>query len=211
AAQLAGGAQVDPRPRMSPVREKDTLTPPGDYVVVYPATGPYSPARNWPIGAFRELVLTLNRRGTQVVLAGAADAVPLAAEIGRGLEHCLDLTGQTSLQQLIGLMQRARAVVGGDSFIGHMASALGRPSVTLFGPSNADAWRPVGAVRASGQRALPRATAIALDAGFPCSPCLYTGFALGRPEGCPDRTCMRALTPRRVLDALDVVMATADE
>lgn len=207
-AIAAGGASVDRRPQLDYASATKTVSTPASYVALYPATGPYSPARTWAIEGFIDVARQLISQGEGVVVLGGNDARALGAQIARAVPDALNLTGQTSLDQLTTVVRDARAVVGGDSFIAHLADALGRPLVTIFGPSNVDAWRPVSAVRVSSHQRMPHARAIALVAGVPCSPCLYTGFSLGRRMGCPTRTCLSMVTPARVIGALDAVLAT---
>jgi ADP-heptose:LPS heptosyltransferase len=188
-ARAAGGAAVDAAPRVV-LGSTPAFDLPQRYVAVYPATGGYASARTWSVDNYVALVETLAAEDMPVVLLGGADATPAAYAILRAVPDTRDLTGQTSLTQLTAIVAGAEAVVGGDSFIGHLAAALQRPQVAIFGPSNADAWRPYGA-RDAGHAAADRAVVVRLD--LPCAPCLYTGFALGRPGGCPTRTCLSTL------------------
>ena len=96
----------------------------------------------------------------------------------------------------------------GDSFIGHLAAAVGTPVISIFGPSNADAWRPAGSVNARDSRA-PNGTSIVVRHDLPCEPCMYTGFRLGRPAGCPDRTCLKLVTTTDVESAVSRVLGAA--
>jgi ADP-heptose:LPS heptosyltransferase len=100
----------------------------------------------------------------------------------------------------------AEAVAGGDSFIGHLAAALDRPLVAIFGPSNDDAWKPYGATRADDDVTARR---LVVRQDLPCAPCFYTGFALGRPAGCPTRSCLTTLPVARVAAAERVVRQEA--
>lgn len=57
-------------------------------------------------------------------------------------ESVIDLAGRTSLDDLIGLVQRARLVIANDSGPMHLAAALGRPVIGLFGPTGPDRFGP---------------------------------------------------------------------
>lgn len=210
-ARAAGGAEVDPAPRITHEWSHTALGLPERYIALYPATGAYSSARTWPANSFAEVASVITARGDAIVILGSDDARPAASIIRARCPAAIDLTGATPLEKLVVIVSRARAVVGGDSFIGHLAAALDRPLVTIFGPSNIDAWRPYGSVRVSGTDPVPSARAIALDSGLPCAPCLYTGFRLGRRDGCPSRSCLRMLTPARVIEALDSVLTAENE
>ena len=63
----------------------------------------------------------------------------LAAQI----PGAIDLTGKTNLRQLVALMERAELVIGNDTGPMHIAAALGRPMVSLFGPTDPDLHRPL--------------------------------------------------------------------
>jgi len=81
-----------------------------------------------------------------VVLTGASRDKPLAQKM---LEHTTEhevvsLMGQTTLGELGAIFQRARLVVSGDSGPMHIASGVGTPLVTLFGPTNPDLTGPRG-------------------------------------------------------------------
>jgi heptosyltransferase-2 len=78
--------------------------------------------------------------------------------------------------------------------------------VAIFGPSNDDAWKPYGAPRDTAGVAGRR---LAERHDLPCAPCLYTGFALGRPAGCPTRSCLTTLSVARVADAVRLVRQEA--
>ena len=54
----------------------------------------------------------------------------------------INLTGKTTLQELIRLLSDARLVVGNDSGPLHLAAALGVPTLALFGPTDPARYRP---------------------------------------------------------------------
>jgi ADP-heptose:LPS heptosyltransferase len=87
----------------------------------------------------------------------------------------------------------AALFVGSDNGMAHLAAAVGTPSVIVFGPSNHRAWAPYGAVECNpgGSLDLPEgARVVVVRSTIACSPCFYTGYTLGRPEGCPSRNCL---------------------
>ncbi|MEX1158961.1 MAG: glycosyltransferase family 9 protein [Thermomicrobiales bacterium] len=201
-AVAAGGAAVEAVPTVAVPAQRVSVYPlPTPYAAIFPATGPYSNAREWPAVRFGAIATALRRLGVPSVIIGGDDA-RAAAGIIRAIEpSAIDITGRTSLEELAVVLHRARLVVGGDSFIGHLAAALGRPVVSIFGPSNADAWRPAGAIDASTPSPVfGRSLVVRHD--LPCMPCLYTGFRLGRPQGCPDRTCLKLVTVDDVVTAV---------
>jgi heptosyltransferase-2 len=197
-ARRAGGADVDPRPRFELPDEPEYLDLPAPYAVIAPVSGPYSPARNWPVARFAALASRLSSSGWNPVIVGADDAAPAARAI-LDAAPAVDMTGKTTLVQLASVIARADVVIGNDSFVGHLAAALARPVVAIFGPSNSAAWRPYGAVEDVAAPVDARSIVVRED--MPCAPCLYTGFRLGRRSGCSTRTCLDLVTIERVVEA----------
>ncbi|MDQ3547194.1 MAG: glycosyltransferase family 9 protein [Chloroflexota bacterium] len=204
-AVVAGGSDVDAAPSIR-VPDGALLPPnlPSTFTAIFPGTGPFSRAREWQAQRYAELAIRLHHRGIATVLIGDDDASDAAATVRAGAPSSVDLTGKTTLQELAAVLSRARLVVGGDSFIGHLAAAVGTPVVSIFGPSNADAWRPAGALNWDG-RCSPPGASLVVRHDLPCEPCIYTGFRLGRPAGCPDRTCLKRVT----VDDVDAAVTRA--
>lgn len=172
------------------------------FAVLAPGSGRYSLARRWAPARFREVASGLARRGLHPVIAGGPDEADVcAAACPPGGTN---LAGQTDLDDLAALLAAAAIVVSNDSGVGQLAAAVGptRPLVSVFGPSNADAWAPW-----CGPGPVP--TRRILRAGLPCQPCLYTGRSLGTPEGCPPRPCLRLVTSGEVLTAADAALGAA--
>lgn len=205
-AASIGGASVSPAPQVNLDNLPAEVLPSGlpeRFAAIFPVTGPFAPGRNWPVGNFAELSATLDRVGIRPVLLGASDASAAATEIMNVASGCPDLTGKTSLGQLIRVVERATVVVTGDSFPAHLAAALKRPLVAIFGPSNHRAWGPYGAP-VFPEISPDRSTIVRHD--VPCSPCLYTGYRLGRRNGCGQRDCLTLITADEVAKAALSVM-----
>jgi len=110
--------------------------------VIHP--GAASPARRWPAERFSAVARAEREAGRRVVITGSPDEIPLAREVaaGAGLEHEAVLAGQTDLAALAGVVAIAGRVVCGDTGVAHLATALGTPSVVLFGPTSPLEWGP---------------------------------------------------------------------
>ncbi len=184
-AVAAGGATVPAIPRFEIDRCDLPFHLPRSFVAIAPAAGEFANARVWPAQRFVKLSAMLVSAGHDVVVVGGQDAKPAAEEIANciGPGGTISLAGCTTLNQLAAVLRRASALIGNDSFPAHLAAAVNTPVLAIFGPSNVGAWAP----RSD--------RAITLTAGLPCSPCLYTGYRLGRREGCPSRTCLTEITP----------------
>jgi ADP-heptose:LPS heptosyltransferase len=182
-------------------------------VAIHPVVGAYGPGRAWPIGRFAALAEALAEDpAVGIVVVGGEDARAAGAAVAARHRPSLDLTGRTPLPLLAAVLRASALVIGADSGVVHLAAALDRPTLALFGPSNHRAWAPFGATdgtlplhRAGPAPALGRVTALRSD--IPCSPCFYVGHALGRPRGCSTRTCLADLTVERVAKAARRMLA----
>ncbi len=113
----------------------------GKPIVVHPGSG--SPAKNWPVVRFAEIVRRLREQGREVVaVLGEADTAEAAA-LARELPDLPALTGLT-LAELGAALAECAAFFGNDSGIAHLAAAVGLPVLALFGPSDAATWSPRG-------------------------------------------------------------------
>jgi heptosyltransferase-1 len=159
---------------------------PGRFAVFAPFTT--RPQKHWFEDAWRELaVLVRTQLGlAPVLLGGPADrqAGARLAEPGAAV----DLTGQTTLAQAAAVIRHAALVIGVDTGLTHMGIALNRPTIALFGST-----RPY--------LETCRMNARVIWLGLPCSPCRRTPTCNGA------FTCMRDITPARVLDEVRRVLA----
>jgi ADP-heptose:LPS heptosyltransferase len=101
-------------------------------------------AKRWPARRFAAVAAALRAEGHRVLVTGSAGEHDLARRvaIGAGLPAEAVLAGRTGLPELAALVARAGLVVSGDTGIAHLAAAFGTPSVTVFGPVDADRWGP---------------------------------------------------------------------
>lgn len=119
-------------------REIDGAAP---AVVISPCTGQrFRNYRNWGAAGYAAVAdYAASRHGARVLLTGGTTAVEdeYGREIAR-LARCAprNLIGQTTLKQLLAVLERAAAVVCPDSGPAHMATAVGTPVVGLYATSN---------------------------------------------------------------------------
>jgi ADP-heptose:LPS heptosyltransferase len=188
----------------------------GPLVAIHAGVGGYAPIKQWPVERFaavgRRLIETADATvlvvgGPEMTALGAA----LTGAIGPG---AVDLAGRTSLPVLAGLLRRCDLMLGNESGVAHLASAVGCRTLALFGPTNAAAWAPYGTRVLTLPRDGGTATVAAGDRGLalrvdePCSPCYYAGFAVKARGRCPHRNCLRHLRPEAVAGvALDLLAA----
>jgi len=133
-----------------------------DYVVIHPGSG--STLKNPPLSLFIGLKTFLEGKGYKVLfLAGPNEAWLLKWDI-----PCY------YTEDLIDLAQRlakAKAFIGNDSGITHLASYLGVQTFAIFGPSDEVIFHPIG----------EKVHVISLD--LPCRPCF--------PKVCKERSCLK--------------------
>lgn len=106
--------------------------------------GAASEARRWPPRRWVELIATEHGSGRRVVLTGGTREVSLARSIAAdaGVPDDAVLAGRTDLPGLAAAVAAADRVVCGDTGVGHLATAVGTPSVLLFGPTSPAEWGP---------------------------------------------------------------------
>ena len=101
----------------------------------------FGPAKRWPHYHYAELAKQLIDEGYQIVLFGSAKDHEAGNEILATLSTeqqawCRNLAGETQLEQAVILIAACKAVVTNDSGLMHVAAALDRPLVALYGPSS---------------------------------------------------------------------------
>jgi len=146
-------------------------------------------ANLWNVAGFASLADLIEERfGLPSVLtgAGALDAALAGKILGlTKIAAPINLVGATSLPQLIRVLAGAKAVVSCDTGPMHLAVALGRPVVALFGPSDP---RRTGPFRGQVIQKKLR----------PCIPC-------NQRECCDNPVCMLAITPADVMERLEAL------
>jgi heptosyltransferase-2 len=158
----------------------------------------------WPAARFAEVADELAADGAAIILVGTA-ADPTAAVADATASGVLNVTERTPLPVLGALLSRCSLLVSNDSGVMHLATAVGTPVVAVFGPSNQVAWGPWHpALAADGVDSPHRVVGLEL----PCRPCLYRGYRLGAPGGCPTRDCLSWLPSDRVVEAARQVLAS---
>lgn len=158
--------------------ERLFLLHPGDGVL---------PLRDWPLEHFADLarrILEDNRN--RVLLVGTAGASVTCESLRKSVDHpgCVDLSGTTSLEELMALMSLSTALISHDCGMAHLAMLSPIKVFVIFGPESPQVFAPLGdRVRV-------------IDAKWPCSPCL--SVLNHRNSFCRDNRCLQAVTPEDV-------------
>jgi heptosyltransferase-1 len=150
------------------------LTGDDPYAVLLP--GANWETKRWPVENYQSLVQPIRDRfNLKCITAGGPDTIDLAAKI----PSAQNLAGKTNLPQLVALLERASLVIANDSGPMHIASALNKPLVTIFGPTNPTRTGPYNRPD----------SVVRLD--IPCSPC-YS-------RKCSHTSCLRWLQIQPIL------------
>ncbi|MGH8581772.1 MAG: glycosyltransferase family 9 protein [Gammaproteobacteria bacterium] len=103
------------------------------------------PRKIWAVERYAEMAGQLGDRFDAVIVLGGPADRETAARLAQGLAlPCLNLAGRTTLLEDCAVLERVQFYVGNDSGLGHMAAALGVPSLTVFGPTDPQRFRPWG-------------------------------------------------------------------
>ena len=161
-------------------------------VIIFAPGAAYGTAKRWLPSFVARVVTDLvrQRRATCVMVGGGGDT-STAREVVSAIEedaspHVIDMTGQTTIEMLAGVLSVAAACVSNDSGAMHLAAAAGTPLVAPFGPTRESETAPL---TRSGTRAA------VLTHPVSCRPCML--------RECPiDHRCMKGITPDRVYAAL---------
>jgi heptosyltransferase-2 len=196
-AALAGPLPaVMPAPRLSSTAEQQqmamrTLGLPLDSApVIFCPGAEFGPAKRWPTAHFAALAKLVASAQQPVWLIGSDKDAATGDEIVAAANGAaLNLCGRSTLEQAIDLIAAARCVVSNDSGLMHVAAALERPLVALYGSSSPIYTPPLSTKAAIVSKSLP------------CSPCFKRECPLGHFD------CMNGITPQQIATAIAVQLA----
>lgn len=148
----------------------------------------YGPAKRWPASHFAAVAEWALARGWQVWLFGSGKDAEITARIDQLTKNrCLDLGGRTTLGEAIDLMALTTAVVSNDSGLMHLAAALDKPLVAIFGSSDPEHTPPMDD------------DAHILYLGLECSPCFARECPLGHSY------CLTEISVQQVVRVLEAL------
>ena len=144
----------------------------------------YGPAKAWPAARYRDCARALrDRAGCEVVIVGTADEHALGEAVRAGEPGVLNWCGATDLPGLAAVLARAALLVSNDSGAMHVAAALRRPQVAIFGSTSPGWTGPLN----------PRASV--LSTALPCVPCFARTCRYGHAD------CLTKITVEQVVAA----------
>lgn len=145
--------------------------------------------KRWPIEHFEAVIRELSERRPEIgfaILGGANDA-DLGARLSLiAPRQTVNLTGQTTLSEMIEWLRSSSVMLTNDTGPMHAAAAMRMPVVGLFGPTDPRRTGPYGQ------------QADSLRVSLPCSPCLKPRCSQPRPM-----ECLYALTPATVVARIE--------
>lgn len=152
------------------------------YVVISPGAE-YGGAKVWPAARFERVAAMLSRRtGRRIVVVGSKGEEIAGDEILENAGSGRNLSGRCSVDELLSILRGASLVIGNDSGPAHIAAAMGRPTVAIFG-STSPSWTA------------PRGRAVEIvTTDAECSPCFERECPHGEPR------CMMDIEPELVFE-----------
>jgi heptosyltransferase-2 len=157
-------------------------------------------AKQWPEEHYAGLAANYLSRGWRTVLLGSGNDRSSCTAIANKLadaaapakmDNCVNLAGQTNLGEVVNILAAADLVVSNDSGLMHIAAALHRPTVAVYGATSASFTPPLAA----------QAAVVNID--IDCAPCFQRECPLGHHR------CMRELLPQQVIDASEQLLPAA--
>jgi heptosyltransferase-1 len=157
------------------------------------APGTVWETKQWRREGFAAVARHFLQEGLAVTLIGSARERALCDEVAALAPGAINLAGETTLPELAALIRRSAIAVTNDSGPMHLAVALGRPVVSIFGPTY-----PVWA-------GPYRRADVVLQADIPCSPCYLRHLSRCRYA----HDCMREVTAEAVIARAESVLRNA--
>jgi len=158
----------------------------GSRTIAMAPTAAYGPAKEWPAIHFARLIDELaESHDIECVLVGAPSELQRCREVADVSHHgAMVAAGETGVGELVALLSIVDGFVGNDSGAMHVAAALGRPTVGIFGSTNPERTGPMG----------PKTRV--LWRHLECSPCLQRTCRFGHYN------CLVEITPESAIAAL---------
>jgi heptosyltransferase-1 len=174
---------LPPRPEVAAALEEKWHPPSARWIALQP--GARWSNKRWPVEYFVQLVKHLAATTADVrfaIIGGTADRSLGSTIQAAAPDRCLDLTGRTSLPEMVEWIRRCELIVTNDTGPMHVAAALHKPVVAIFGPTEPRRTGPYEQMENVFRFALP------------CAPCLKDVCRYHKPL-----ECMRAITPPPII------------
>jgi heptosyltransferase-3 len=131
-----------------PEKERENILaslPYKDFILIHPASRCHY--KHWPKEKFSELIKELRKRGEKIIISGGPgkeenDFISCILEPFKEDREVVSLAGKLTLKGLGALIEQSKLLVSVDSVPPHIASALKKPVLVIFGPSDDIKWGP---------------------------------------------------------------------
>jgi heptosyltransferase-2 len=200
-----------------PVQDQDLKASLSDrqFVLIHAAAA--HPDKLYPLSSWARVIQDLHTDGYIPVFTGSAEDRHLYEELQQlaGVRGC-NLAGKLSIRQSIAVYELMELAICTDSGPAHLASAVGIPTLSIFGPTDPVRWRPYSALprmtprtkvrvgSSSGlestertveheERRMAKENAVVYDESLSCRPCNYN-------KTCRNRECLTELSPKLVVE-----------
>ncbi|MBI4847621.1 MAG: lipopolysaccharide heptosyltransferase I [Nitrospirae bacterium] len=187
--------------KASKAKAKELIGNIGEYLVIVPSAR--WETKRWPAENFASLIgklsipcVIVGSKGDKKIVQEIMDRrqktedrrqIPPHPPLGKGGQRgVIDLCGKTDLKELVALIAGARAVVSNDSGPMHIAAALNKPLVAIFGPTDPAKTGPYGWQKNKNMKVI--------RANVTCGPC--------RKRKCREFICMEKLSAEKVFKAV---------
>jgi heptosyltransferase II len=145
----------------------------------------YGAAKRWPVSYYAAVARHKIDQGWQVWLFGSDKDKETAGQINKEADgRCTDFTGRTSLAEAVDLMSLANTVVTNDSGLMHVAAALDKKIIALYGSSDPNFTPPL------------HAKAHVISLSLDCSPCFKRECPFGHTR------CLTDIKPDQVINVI---------
>lgn len=147
----------------------------------------FGPAKQWPASHYAALGEIITQQGWQVLIMGSKADAAVGEEIAAGItdkQNVINLCGKTQLGEAIDLMATADQVVSNDSGLMHIAAALNKPLVAIYGPTSPAFTPPLSD------------NALLVQIPIECSPCFKRTCPLGHHK------CMQDISSARIAEII---------
>ncbi|CAN7708137.1 lipopolysaccharide heptosyltransferase II [Pseudoduganella sp. LjRoot289] len=165
-------------------------------IVAFAPGAEFGSAKRWPAGHFGALAQAIVAADpqAQIALLGSPKDKEVCAEVvqaaGPAAAAVHNLAGATRLAEAVALIAQAGAVVSNDSGLLHIASALNRPVIAIYGPTDPGHAPPFSDIAAS------------ISLRLECAPCRQRECPLGHQD------CMQKIAPAQVWQTLQPMLAS---
>lgn len=149
--------------------------------------------KQWPIEYYLEIAQRLDERGYAIELFGSSDDARFCSLLKAAVPGAIDHSGSLSLSELPGALAKCSLAITNDSGLMHLASAVGVPTLSFFGPT----------VKEFGFAPRSEKALVLENVGLYCRPCTKIGLSY-----CPEKhfRCMREITPEQALVTIEPLL-----